>query len=264
MNLAKRCGRGGGSLALLLAAAVCLFGFVGCGNGHTETPTTTQNAPATAATTETQAETQPQQQTEPQTESLPMETREEDLPLKLTIDGTELDVLWEDNESTAALRGLAADGPLTIQLSPYGGFEQVGPIGRGLPRNDAQTTTEPGDIVLYSGNQIVVFYGSNSWAYTRLGKIQGMDQAALTKLLGNGTVTLTLSLGAETAEHPIPDVLLNSGYTMPVIGLGTWTLKDEEAEYAIEHEEEPKRRAARHRRLPARNQIEHDEDDESL
>ena len=117
--------------------------------------------------------------------------------MKLTIDGTELDVLWADNESAAALRDLAADAPLTIQMSPYGGFEQVGPIGQRLPQNDAQTVTEPGDIVLYSGNQIVVFYGSNSWAYTRLGKIRGMDQAALTQLLGHGAVTLTLSCSPE-------------------------------------------------------------------
>ena len=163
----------------------------------------------------------------------PEETEEP--TLKLTVNGTEIDVLWEDNESAAALKELVAEGPLTIQMSPYGGFEQVGPIGQSIPRNDVQTVTEPGDLVLYSGNQIVVFYGSNSWAYTRLGKIQGMDQAALTELLGNGAVTLTLSLGAETAEHRIPDVLLNSGYTMPVIGLGTWSLNDEEAENSVYH-----------------------------
>ncbi len=118
----------------------------------------------------------------------------------LAIDGTELDVLWEDNESTAALRELLAEAPLTIRMSPYGGFEQVGPIGRNLPRNDAQTVTEPGDIVLYSGNQIVVFYGSNSWAYTRLGKVQGMGQADLAALLGSGSVTLTLSIGTESTD----------------------------------------------------------------
>ncbi len=124
--------------------------------------------------------------------------------MKLTIDGTALDVLWENNESVRSLMDLAAAAPLTIQMSPYGGFEQVGPIGQSLPRNDKQTTTEPGDLVLYSGNQIVVFYGSNSWAYTRLGKIQGLDQKALTGLLGNGAVTLTLSVGAETADHTSP------------------------------------------------------------
>ena len=124
----------------------------------------------------------------------------EELRMKLRINDIETDVLWEDNESVAALRSLAAEAPLTIQLSPYGGFEQVGPIGQSLPRQDTQTVTEPGDVVLYSGNQIVVFYGSNSWAYTRLGKIRGMDRAALTELLGNGAVTLTLSVGAVTAE----------------------------------------------------------------
>ncbi len=121
----------------------------------------------------------------------------------LKIAGTEVPVTWEDNASVKELKGLAANG-LTISMSMYGGFEQVGPIGQSLPRNDKQTTTEPGDLVLYSGNQIVVFYGSNSWAYTRLGKIQGLDQKALTGLLGNGAVTLTLSVGAETADHTSP------------------------------------------------------------
>ena len=123
----------------------------------------------------------------------PEETEEP--TLKLTVNGTEIDVLWEDNESAAALKELVAEGPLTIQMSPYGGFEQVGSIGQSIPRNDVQTVTEPGDIVLYSGDQIVLFYGSNSWAYTRLGKMQGLDRAALTELLGNGAVTLTLSFG---------------------------------------------------------------------
>ena len=78
-------------------------------------------------------------------------------------------------------------------MSMYGGFEQVGHIGRRITGNDRQTTTHPGDIVLYSGDQLVVFYGSNSWAYTRLGKIN-LTQEELTKLLGNGDVTLTLSI----------------------------------------------------------------------
>jgi len=79
-------------------------------------------------------------------------------------------------------------------MSMYGGFEQVGSIGTSLPRNDVQTTTEAGDIVLYSGNQIVVFYGSNSWAYTRLGKVTDITKAEMTELLGKGDVTITISL----------------------------------------------------------------------
>ena len=101
---------------------------------------------------------------------------------------------WEENESVAALRDLVSEKPLTIQMSMYGGFEQVGPLGTSLPRNDVQTTTTAGDIVLYSGNQMVVFYGSNSWAYTRLGHITDQDAAGMTQLLGNGDVVITVSL----------------------------------------------------------------------
>ena len=78
-------------------------------------------------------------------------------------------------------------------MSMYGGFEQVGSIGTTLPRNDVQTTTQSGDIMLYSGNQLVVFYGSNDWAYTRLGHITDKSQDELTALLSNGDITVSLS-----------------------------------------------------------------------
>lgn len=115
-----------------------------------------------------------------------------DANMIMTIGNTKVDVSWEDNDSVRELRELAAKN-LSIQMSMYGGFEQVGSIGQSLSRNDKQTTTEPGDIVLYSGNQLVVFYGSNSWSYTRLGKINLSDEE-LKKLLGNGDVTITLSM----------------------------------------------------------------------
>ena len=114
--------------------------------------------------------------------------------LQMRIGDTLVTVEWEDNDSVQALRDLCTDNPLTIQMSMYGGFEQVGSIGQSLPRNDQQTTTGAGDIVLYSGNQIVVFYGSNSWAYTRLGHITDQDAAGMTELLGNGDVTITISM----------------------------------------------------------------------
>ena len=79
-------------------------------------------------------------------------------------------------------------------MSMYGGFEQVGEIGTSLPRNDVQTTTSAGDIVLYSGNQIVIFYGNNSWAYTRLGHITDLSEEKLTELLGDHDVTITLEM----------------------------------------------------------------------
>ena len=124
-------------------------------------------------------------------EAIVEEDSEEEAEMILQIDGREIPVTWEDNASVDALRELAADG-MEIQMSMYGGFEQVGSIGQSIARDDKQTTTSAGDIVLYSGNQIVVFYGSNSWAYTRLGKIN-LSEDELTELLGNGDVVLKLA-----------------------------------------------------------------------
>ena len=112
--------------------------------------------------------------------------------LKMTIDGRELAVIWEDNESVDALIELASVSPVRVEMSMYGGFEQVGSLGTGIPRNDVQTTTQAGDIVLYSGDRIVVFYGSNSWAYTRLGRIGGMSRSELADLLSRGPAELIL------------------------------------------------------------------------
>ena len=114
--------------------------------------------------------------------------------LKVMLGSAEVNVEWNDNESVTALKELVKDKPLMIQMSMYGGFEQVGPIGSRLPRNDKQTTTSAGDIVLYSGDQIVVFYGSNSWSYTRLGHITDKTQSELKELLGSTDITLTISM----------------------------------------------------------------------
>ncbi len=111
----------------------------------------------------------------------------------MKIDQTVVDVSWEDNAAVQELKDLAAPG-LSIEMSGYGGFEQVGTIGKRLTQNDKQITTQAGDIVLYSGDQLVVFYGSNSWSYTRLGKLD-LPPEELKQLLGNADVTITLSVG---------------------------------------------------------------------
>jgi hypothetical protein len=116
-----------------------------------------------------------------------------DSTMIMKIGDTKVNVEWEDNQAVEALRDMAKDGDITIQMSMYGGFEQVGSIGQSLPRDDKQTTTSSGDIVLYSGNQMVVFYGSNSWSYTRLGHISDKDEAEMADLLSNGDVTITIS-----------------------------------------------------------------------
>jgi hypothetical protein len=116
----------------------------------------------------------------------------EETAMQMKINDVPVAVQWENNDSVSALTELVREAPLKIQMSMYGGFEQVGSIGTSLPRNDMQTTTTAGDIVLYSGNQIVVFYGSNSWAYTKLGRITDKSAAEMTDLLGNEDVTITI------------------------------------------------------------------------
>ena len=112
--------------------------------------------------------------------------------MTLLIGGTPVSVIWEDNRTVEALRDIVASAPLTVLMSMYGGFEQVGPIGQSLPKDDRKITTEAGDIVLYSGNKIVVFYGSNTWEYTKLGHISDRSAQELAELLGNGDVSITI------------------------------------------------------------------------
>ena len=120
------------------------------------------------------------------------EDETDNMKLTLKINDIEVDVIWTDNDSVRALKNLAKDG-LTINMSKYGGFEQVGSIGSTLPSADTRITTNPGDIVLYSSNQIVLFYDSNTWSYTKLGHIN-LSKSELTDLLGDEDVVITLNL----------------------------------------------------------------------
>ena len=100
----------------------------------------------------------------------------------------------EDNSSAKAFYELLKKAPLTIKMNEYGGFEKVGSLGTNIPRNDTQIKTAAGEIFLYNGNQITIFYNSNSWSYTRLGKIDGKSQAELKSILGKGDVTSTFTI----------------------------------------------------------------------
>ena len=120
---------------------------------------------------------------------------EEIVEMKMSINGTAVDVSWENNASVKELAKMAGNGPVTIETEPYGGFEQVGPIGKSLPREDSDTNikTKAGDIMLYTSSQMVIFYGSNSWAYTRLGRITDKSDSELRELLGGDGVTVTIT-----------------------------------------------------------------------
>ncbi len=114
--------------------------------------------------------------------------------LYIKVGDSTLSVVLEDNESAEALKELLKENPMTISASNYGGFEKVCSLGTELPRNDSQTTTGAGDICLYNGNQIVIFYGSNSWSYTRLGKVSSADKSQLEDILSGEETEITLSL----------------------------------------------------------------------
>ena len=118
----------------------------------------------------------------------------------ITIDDKTLPVTLEDNEATRTLVATLSQTDITYVARDYGGFEKVGALGQSLPASDTQTTTQAGDVVLYNGNQVVIFYGSNSWSYTRLGRIDYSSQTELEAFLkaGQGNVTVTLSLSSAT------------------------------------------------------------------
>ena len=186
-------------ITAILAVCMLLICLSACGGNPTPVTDIVSQPEDTSkkADEQTSAET-----TVPPAESKPEETQSEtgteteEKPamktLTMKIGDTTVAVDWEENDSVKALMDLVKDRPLTIQMSMYGGFEQVGSLGTSLPRNDRQTTTSAGDIVLYSGNQIVVFYGSNSWSYTRLGHITDKSADELKSLLGNKDTTITI------------------------------------------------------------------------
>lgn len=165
--------------SFILLIILFLISLTSCGNLNS-TPTPTTDEPSTTITAPSD-----DNQTTKEDETANME-------LTLKIDGIEVDVIWADNDSIKALKNLVKDG-LTINMSKYGGFEQVGSIGSTLPSVDTRITTNPGDIVLYSSNKIVIFYDSNTWSYTKLGHIN-LSKSELTDLLGDEDVVITLNL----------------------------------------------------------------------
>lgn len=164
---------------IFLISLIIISTLVACGKSN-NTPTPTTGEPSTTITTPSDDN------------STAKEDETDYMKLTLKINDIEVDVIWTDNDSVRALKNLAKDG-LTINMSKYGGFKQVGSIGSTLPSADTRITTNPGDIVLYSSNQIVLFFDSNTWSYTKLGHIN-LSKSELTDLLGDEDVVITLNL----------------------------------------------------------------------
>ena len=150
---------------------VLIMGFTACGN--TNQPSGSEPAPIDSIHT--------------------VETEEiTAMKMNVTIGDNSFTATLEDNTATHELIEMMEEAPVSIDMDDYSGFEKVGSLGRSLTTDNRQITTQPGDIVLYSGNQIVMFYGSNSWSYTRIGKID--DLSGWEDALGNGNVTAVFSI----------------------------------------------------------------------
>ncbi len=184
-------------VALAFALSVTM---TACGSsGKEENPGINTEAGENASDTEpeeSEAETE-----EVQTEIQPAESAEEgieqevtEMKMKIQVGDTDFTATLAENSSVDALRELMADGPLTLTMSDYANMEKGADLGVTLPQNNEQMNTQAGDIILYQGRTFVIYYDTNSWSLTPIGKIDNVDEESLKAALGDGDVTVTLSL----------------------------------------------------------------------
>ncbi|HIS50009.1 MAG TPA: hypothetical protein IAA80_05850 [Candidatus Gallacutalibacter pullistercoris] len=200
------------SLALVVIMSLAVL-LTGCGNSeqiesNSESSSTAQMEDTSSSEAESSSEPEtsepdivPEEPEESDSSTAPesgdaesqqVEEENSEMQMNVQVGGSTFTATLEENEAVDALVEMMEQGPVTIQMSDYSGFEKVGPLGTSLPTSNQQTTTQAGDIVLYQGNQIVMFYGSNSWSYTRLGHID--DLTGWEEAVGSGDVTVTFSL----------------------------------------------------------------------
>lgn len=189
---------------LLSCITITILLLSGCINGqnsggsisHLGSETEIDNSASSISMSETNSKQSkpPVESSSPVTQPAKNSTLEEHTVKKiiLQIGNTKFTATLENNTAVNAFEEMLREAPISIKMSDYSGFEKVGLLGASLPASNEQTTTQPGDIVLYGGNQIVIFYGSNSWSYTRLGKIE--DISGLKDALGSGEVTVTFRI----------------------------------------------------------------------
>ncbi len=168
-----------------------LFAFVGCVDNATDTQTPTDTGIGTI---------QPEKNDKPSDTENPSDIEQSDdkeiTTMYIYINDNKLEVTLDNNSSVDALVEILKTGDITYMANDYGNFEKVGNIGHNLPRNDEQIDTQAGDVILYQGNNICLYYGTNSWSFTRLGKINGYTSAEIRNLLGagKGSVQVRISL----------------------------------------------------------------------
>ena len=112
--------------------------------------------------------------------------------IKIVVGEHVLRATLVNNSSTKALLEKLKQGPVTVKMHDYGNFEKVGELGFNLPTNDQNITTVPGDLILYLGHRFVIYYDTNTWDFTRLGKVKDADQKKLKEILGKDDVTIRI------------------------------------------------------------------------
>ncbi len=192
-------------LSILLCAISSLINLTACGTGSPNEPqpsytddhasvsgSIAQNQqPPTDMTSQSDDGSQPETQTSDEKEEL-------EYMMNIQIGERLLTATLEQNSSAEALLELLSDGPVTIDMSDYANMEKVGTLPESLPRNDESIHTDACDLILYQGNSFVIYYDTNSWSLTRLGKIDNITKSELKDILGTGDVTVVLSLPSES------------------------------------------------------------------
>ena len=138
--------------------------------------------------------TQPESQTSKSSASSISKVGEAPVKLKIHVNDTTFTATLEENSSAKAFAEFLAQGDMTLDMRDYGSFEKVADLPRSFPRNDKQIDTDAGDIILYQGNSITIYYDKNSWNFTRLGKIDNVNKIRLKQILGDGNATVTFSV----------------------------------------------------------------------
>lgn len=182
------------NLAIILSMTLFALCLSGCASERSTNQTnTTQTTSITSVTVETESSTTTQNSSQDDEESSEEQGEESmnENSFYVAVNGETFTATFADNASAEALKEILKSKDITVDLRDYSGFEKVGALGEDIPRNDTNMTTNSGDILLYNGSQIVIFYGSNTWSYTKLGSIDNLT--GWSEALGSGDVTVTLS-----------------------------------------------------------------------
>lgn len=168
-------------IAVFIVALIACVALAGCPSE--QQPAAETDNGVSSETPDNPSETEPPEQ-------------EKVTKMYITVNGNKLEVALADNSSVDALVEILKRGDVTYTANDYGGFEKVGDIGHTLPQNNTQITTQAGDVILYQGRNICLYYDTNSWSFTRIGRINGYSPQELRTLLGagNGSVRVTVSL----------------------------------------------------------------------